>query len=514
MLLPGAAESKTNRITIDFHDEKQVIHSFGASDAWTCQFVGKNWPLEKRDEIADLLFSKEVDSKGNPKGIALSMWRFNVGAGSAEQGDASRIHTPWHRAECFQKPDGTYNWEKQKGQRWFIEAAHERGVPYLLAFSCSPPVQYTLNGIAHSSGGRWTMNIREDALPSFADFLVAVTNHFHENGLNLDYISPVNEPQYIWDSNKQEGTPATNTEVYELTHLIAQRLHEKGLPCQVVVPEAARLDYLWWKEGNPREVQADAFWNPSSPHYLGDLPSVTHAISAHSYFTTWPISTQISKREELRDRLRKTDPKLDYWQTEYCILESNDEIGSGHGRDLGMDTALYVARVIHSDLTIADATHWSWWLGISQSDYKDGLVYIDGEKPETDGRVLPSKLLWALGNFSRFVRPGMVRVEVSCDDHRSALDAATSLMVSAYLDKKTKRLVIVAINCTTTMQTLHLEGVKVRGNAFDAYTTSRTRSLKKSTSRADAIHIAPRSIVTLVGVVQSGLTVFFSHGKE
>ena len=82
------SQAKTTGITIDLHDEKQVIHSFGASDAWTCQFVGKNWPIEKRKAIADLLFGKEVDSEGNPKGIALSMWRFNVGAGSAEQGEA------------------------------------------------------------------------------------------------------------------------------------------------------------------------------------------------------------------------------------------------------------------------------------------------------------------------------------------------------------------------------------------------------------------------------------------
>ena len=497
------SQAKTTGITIDLHDEKQVIHSFGASDAWTCQLVGEHWPLEKREKIADLLFSKEVDSKGNPKGIALSMWRFNVGAGSAEQGDASRISSPWHRAECFLNADGSYDWEKQKGQQWFLEAAHSHGVPYLLAFAISAPVHLTFNGIAHSSGGRWTMNIRQGAMPEFADFLTEVADHFAKRGLNFDYISPVNEPQYIWDSEKQEGSPATNAEVYELTRLTAERLHERKLASKIVVPEAARYDYLWWKEGNPREVQADAFWNPSSPCYLGDLPAVQHAISAHSYFTTWPLSKQVETREKLSDCLRKIDTKLAFWQTEYCLMESNDEVGGGPGRDTGMDTALYVARVIHSDLTIANATHWSWWLAVSQADYKDGLIYITPERdtPVThDGQVLDSKLLWALGNYSRFVRPGMVRVGVSYDDHRSPLAAATSLMVSAYLDKKTRQLAIVAINPTTERQAIHLSGVRAR--SFYTYTTSQARSLKKDTSRAGKILLPPRAIVTLVGSVQ------------
>ena len=497
------SQAKTTGITVDLHDEKQVIHSFGASDAWTCQFVGEHWPLEKREKIADLLFSKEVDSKGNPKGIALSMWRFNVGAGSAEQGDASRISTPWHRAECFLNADGSYNWGKQKGQQWFLEAAHARGVPRLLAFTNSPPVQFTLNGIAHSDSGRKTLNIKKDALPAFADFLVGVAEHFSKKGLNLDYISPLNEPQYAWESDKQEGTPASNEEIHELTRLISERLQAKGLTSRVVVPEAGRLDYLWWKKGSPHRDQAWAFWNPSSPCYLGDLPNIGHAISGHSYFTTWPVSKQVQVRKELGDRLRQTDPKLAFWQTEYCLMESNDEVGGGPGRDTGMDTALYVARVIHSDLTIANATHWSWWLAVSQADYKDGLIYITPERdtPVThDGQVLDSKLLWALGNYSRFVRPGMVRVGVSYDDHRSPLAAATSLMVSAYLDKKTRQLAIVAINPTTERQAIHLSGVRAR--SFYTYTTSQARSLRKGASGADNVIIPPRAIVTLAGAVE------------
>src|SRR5690606_1413546 len=105
-----ASEEKSIVFEINSAAPQQVIHNFGASDAWSCQFVGRNWPLEKRDQIADLLFSREFDQDGNPKGIGLTLWRFNIGAGSAGQGAASDIGDEWRRAESFLASDGTYDW--------------------------------------------------------------------------------------------------------------------------------------------------------------------------------------------------------------------------------------------------------------------------------------------------------------------------------------------------------------------------------------------------------------------
>lgn len=56
----------------------QTMDYFGASDAWSMQFIGL-WPQEKQNQIADWLFSTENDENGKPKGIGLSLWRFNVG---------------------------------------------------------------------------------------------------------------------------------------------------------------------------------------------------------------------------------------------------------------------------------------------------------------------------------------------------------------------------------------------------------------------------------------------------
>jgi O-glycosyl hydrolase len=78
-------------LSLNLNDKKQQIQSFGASDAWSIQFVGKNWPLEKREQIAELLFSTDTDENQNPKGIGLSGWRFNIGGGSAEQASPVKL---------------------------------------------------------------------------------------------------------------------------------------------------------------------------------------------------------------------------------------------------------------------------------------------------------------------------------------------------------------------------------------------------------------------------------------
>lgn len=112
--------------------------------------------------------------------------------------------------------------------------------------------------------------------------------------------------------------------------------------------------------------------------------------------------------------------KVDFWQSEYCILGENAGEIKGGGVDLGMKTAMYVANVIHTDLVNAHASSWSWWLSVSANDFKDGLIYIfnkdqKGEKDvnKYDADLFDSKLLWTLGNYSRFIRPNMQRIEVN-----------------------------------------------------------------------------------------------------
>ncbi|MDR3060913.1 MAG: hypothetical protein LBU57_02215, partial [Dysgonamonadaceae bacterium] len=202
---------KAQTYTIDASKRYQTIQNFGASDCWTTQFLGL-FPDNKRMQMADWLFSTETDSKGKPKGIGLSLWRFNIGAGSSELGKNSYIPNVTRRAECFQLPNGTYDWTKQSGQRWFLQAAKKHGVQQFLAFCLSAPGQMTLNGLSNNRfrTKNGSFNIKPDKYEDYADFLATVIDNVgREEGINFQYLSPFNEPEWDWDGNTtQEGTPA------------------------------------------------------------------------------------------------------------------------------------------------------------------------------------------------------------------------------------------------------------------------------------------------------------------
>ena len=157
------------RYQIEVDKPLQTMEHFGASDAWSMHILGL-WAQEKQNQIADWLFSTENDANGKPKGIGLSLWRFNVGAGSTEQREASQIGSSWMRTECFMNADGTYDWNKQQGQRNFLKLAKERGVTKFLAFLNSPPVYYTQNGLATNTGRGGTANLKPECYEKYLSF--------------------------------------------------------------------------------------------------------------------------------------------------------------------------------------------------------------------------------------------------------------------------------------------------------------------------------------------------------
>jgi hypothetical protein len=199
--------------------------------------------------------------------------------------------------------------------------------------------------------------------------------------------------------------------------------------------------------------------------------------------------------------------------TEFGIL--GDICGSlnGYPRSTNIDYGLYVAGVIHNDLAIAGTSSWQWWLGINPYNYSDGLVYInspsgtmDPESSKTDGLVSDSKQLWCMGNFSRFVRPGMVRVDAVLNNQTDPVYAAGDIMVSAYIDAANKALVIVIVNTETKSSVISLGGLggsaSLTGSNVTAYVTSSTKSLQKSTMAATNIQLDARSVTTLVANYQ------------
>jgi glucuronoarabinoxylan endo-1,4-beta-xylanase len=71
----------------------------------------------------------------------------------------------------------------------------------------------------------------------------------------------------------------------------------------------------------------------------------------------------------------------------------------------GIDNGIVVASWIHDAIVNGPASAWLWfWYKAPFSDDNEGLLLHDGRD---------TKRHYTLGNFSKFVRPGYVRVEIS-----------------------------------------------------------------------------------------------------
>lgn len=492
-------------LDIDTDISYQTIDNFGAAACWFGEGIGKYWPSEKKEEIAKLLFSKNKDASGNPEGIGLSAWRFNIGAGTQEQGEESGISDFRKRVESFQNPDGSYNWTKQEGYLWLTKKAKEYGVENLIAFSNSPPVQFTKNGYGFKTEKDYQTNLKEDKFDEFADFLATVIQHFQEEGLVFDYISPVNEPQWDWFGEvgraKQEGSPWSNQDIAKLTRLLDSELTRQKLDTEILVSESAMLTFLY--DGNTTSrKQTEALFSPTSPNYVGDLKHVKPLIAGHSYFTDTPDTSLVNIRRNVKKEVEKYN--VDFWQSEYSMLADGFREGK-EGKISAMDCALFLSKVIHFDLTEANASAWQFWNSLEPGspdfDTRYYFIALEPNEQHTDGNFYPAKTLWAMGHYSYFIKPGMQRVQLNTG--LTSESAAQKFMASAYKNPKNDELVLVLVNYGDEELELEFKKAKIADyGTYEHYQTTENEKMNMKKvfegSVPSQLRLSSKSISTVV----------------
>ncbi|MCD7797656.1 MAG: hypothetical protein LUG95_08765 [Clostridiales bacterium] len=171
-------------IKIYKNKKHQTFETFGASGAWWAQVVGK---LDIADDIAKLLYSKK-------DGIGLNVYRYNLGAGTMKNGESP--YWVWERAT-----------EKVKNDKYAVEIMQkcvDAGADEITVFVNSPPVELTVNGKGRRKRPL-AKNIKPSNYKAFADYCLDSCEYLLDKGLPVKYLSPVNEPVWIWNDDKQEG---------------------------------------------------------------------------------------------------------------------------------------------------------------------------------------------------------------------------------------------------------------------------------------------------------------------
>jgi O-glycosyl hydrolase len=493
----------TLKLTINLNKHNQAIDHIGASVGFRGNHLATTWPEADLSQLSKWLFSRARDDQGNPLGIALSSWRVELGAGTQKQGEASGLPKD-RRTDSFLGEDGGYDWTKQPGARYWIEQAYQYDVPVLIGYSVSPPIEYTENGYGYCTPNLEGANLKTSRYDDFAQYLAAIARHFEDEGTPFDLIAPVNEPQWDWSyppggPAKQEGSHWHNHEIRRLVRQMDRAFDDKELEkTRILIPEAGSLKYLYGKSNTNTGHQL-RFWMTDSPLGLADLEYLSPYVAGHSYWTERDDEQLLQVRHNLSNAFDAV-PGATFWQTEYSFLSRGYLEGDAKAQVTEIDGALWLAKVIHHDLTVADAQAWQWWASFSRGKPKGEAQRFTLIACKDPDRYRPTKNLWALGQFSRFVRPGMVRVGMTRSEPETLAVQAQRQMSSAYVAPDTGRIVLVLINyeqsaCETIIRKKSLGPVKGK-----LYVTDKRQNLDHAGTvrTGTSFTLPPRSISTIV----------------
>lgn len=360
----------------------QAIDNIGASGAWWVNDL-KNFDPKVQARVARLLFAAD--------GLDLSAYRYNIGGGGTGVTYAPRA------PEDFRGADGTYDWSKDRAGRTFLYAAAKYGVEDLIGFVNSAPAEWKTND--KSCGGYLKAENEQD----FAKYVADVTDHFAKQGVKFDYISPFNEPTNSFDSCGQEGMLVDVPQRDDIVRALGAEQRARGQRTGIIADESTST--VKFNDEVPRWIN-----EPGTAQYVDKL-------AHHTYDN--PSDANRAKVYETSKSVGRTS-----WSTEICCFGKG---GTGWAQeyDPTIDGGLNLSRIIHKDFATAHDSAFHWWVALSEmigSDplakndqgWNDGLIYYDPDYAKNGNQTLYfTKRYYALGQYSKFVKPGSVMHNVT-----------------------------------------------------------------------------------------------------
>ncbi|MGW4792330.1 glycoside hydrolase family 30 protein [Nonomuraea sp. NPDC004297] len=415
-------------ITVHEGVRHQEIDGFGVSQAFRRNELLEALSPDKQREVLDLWFDRD-------KGAGLSILRLGIGS--------SPTGSPYDHMVSIQPDDPggpdappRYVWDgDDNGQVWVAKEAQRYGVKRFFADAWSAPGYMKDNG-DDKNGGTLLPEWRR----AYADYLVAYTRFYAGEGIRITDLGFTNEPDWTATYASMRFTPE---QAAEFVKVLGPRARGTDLVC---------CDSFGWNEAKAYTAAIGA--DPQARRWVK-----TH--TGHTYAS--PVDAPLPTAR--KSWMSEWNPNGNTW---------NEAWDDGSGYD-----GLTVAQAVHDALTLGGVSAYVYWLGGSRGATR-ALLQLD----DAAGEYHVSKRLWALAAYSRFIRPGAVRVEASAAD--------PALKVSAFRNLDGSR-VIEVLNTGTAPVTW--KGVRGRATA---YVTDEADSLTPSKVTGGTVTLRPRALTTIV----------------
>jgi O-glycosyl hydrolase len=287
----------------------------------------------------------------------------------------------------------------------------------------------------------------------YVDYAMAILQRFKQLGAEPPFYSVVNEPVITHDFPPQW--------MHDVVIALGSRLKAAGFKTKLVIPD----------DENPTDAYRRAIavlQDPQARQYVG-------ALAYHIY--KWDRGDMVKMRQ------LATQYKLPVWMTEYESPGYTD-----------WSSSLDWAQRMHVLLTEGGVNAIDYLWGFFGSWVRtDTMISIDFQ----DGVFQswsPTPIYWITGQYSRFVRPGYVRVSTS--------SSSGPVLASAY--KGPKRAVVVVTNTSGSTQSIRVAvvGGKLAGaiQPVQSSATEHWKSLSPMHARGGSFTatLPPQSITTFV----------------
>jgi glucuronoarabinoxylan endo-1,4-beta-xylanase len=332
-------------------------------------------------------------------------------------------------------PGGSSNWSAELGS---AQEAQTLGAS-IIATPWTPPASMKSNNSTVMG------SLNTSSYAAYAAYLESFVNYMANGGVNLYAISMQNEPDAnvtyescVWTGQQMDTWTAQNASV---------------LTTKLMMPESESFTTSY----------SDPTLNDSSAvGYVGIVAGHLYGVSP-TYYTNAK-----NKGKEL-------------WMTEHYLNPSGSQPAIGD--------AISAAEEIHNSLVTAQYNAYLWWW---VADWNPGSSVTNTGLVDTSNN--PTYFGYALGQYSRFVRPGSVRVSATATP-------SSGVYVSAY--KGSSSSAIVAINSNTSSVSLPVTMQNMTASSVTPYQTTSSGGLAQQSavtisSNAFTYTLPAQSIVTFV----------------
>ena len=328
--------------------------------------------------------------------------------------DTQQVTTNDSRVESFLLRNGTYDWSRDHAGVTFLKAAQQYVIPYITFFINAAPSHIAGNGAA--CGWDFTSNKTDE----FASYISNVLSYWTDQGIDIKYISPMNEPDGNRSDCGQEGmlvAPDLRTPIFQS---LRSHLDNSSAKCvDIIADETSRVVQ--------QAAPEDPVWLPGSASSISNI-----AVHDYDFASDQDLATYF---QSLQNLTGGNVPPVKF--TEICC-SVNAGFGPGaygEQNDPTIGNALIDARYVWQFLTIAQAVSFDWWTAVASlpcspsvdgqqcatainetTGYNSGLIYIDPNYNQTrDYTLYTTKRAFMLKHFAYFHRPGSVRYDVPQD---------------------------------------------------------------------------------------------------